>query len=91
MWITLLPKKLIAVLVLNFKAMFSALVKDRKKDFCKVLPGKGRKCCDTANASSCFITQIINEKFFEVVQNVKRALAVCHGAYRASRNLCSFH
>ena len=32
-------KKLIDVLVLNFKAMFSALVKVRKKDFCIV----GRK------------------------------------------------
>ena len=33
-------KELIDVLVLNFKATFSALVKIRKKGFCIVLAGK---------------------------------------------------
>ena len=33
-------KKLIDALVLNFKAMFPALVKVTKKDLCKVLTGK---------------------------------------------------
>ena len=33
-------KKLIDVVILNFKAMFPAHVKVRKKDFCIVLAGK---------------------------------------------------
>ena len=41
-------KKLIDVLVLNFKAMFSAGVKVRKKHFCIVLTGKQQKCHDRA-------------------------------------------
>ena len=36
-------KKLIGVLVLNFKAMFSARIKVRKKDFCLVLAKKQHK------------------------------------------------
>ena len=36
--------KLIDVLVLNFKAMFSARVKVRKKGFCIVLAEKQPKC-----------------------------------------------
>ena len=41
-------KRLIDVLVLNFKTMFSARVKGRKMDFCIVLAGKQQKCRDTA-------------------------------------------
>ena len=37
-------KKLINVLVLNFKGMFSARVKLIKKDFCIVLAGKQQEC-----------------------------------------------
>ena len=41
-------EKLIDLLVLNFKAMFLAQVKVRKKDFCMVLAKKLRKCRDRA-------------------------------------------
>ena len=41
-------KKMIDVLVLNFKAMFSAREKARKKDFCLVLGGKQENCRDRA-------------------------------------------
>lgn len=36
-----LQKKLIEFIVLTFKAMFSALLKVRKRDFCKFWPEKG--------------------------------------------------
>ena len=41
-------KKLIDVLVLNFKAMFSAQVRVGKKDSYIVLAGKQQRCCDRA-------------------------------------------
>ena len=41
-------KKIIDFLVLNFKAIFSALAKVRKKEFCIVLAGKQQKCCGEA-------------------------------------------
>ena len=45
----------IDVLVLNFKAMVSARVKVRKKDFCIVLAGKQQKCHDRAPLIKKFI------------------------------------
>ena len=41
-------KKLIDVLVMNFKIMFSAIVKVREKDFFIVSAGKQLKCRDRA-------------------------------------------
>ena len=41
-------KQLIDILILNFKAMFSVLVKVRKKDFCVRLNGKQLMCRDRA-------------------------------------------
>ena len=40
--------KLIDILVLNFKTMFSAWVNVGKKEFCIVLTGKQQKCRDRA-------------------------------------------
>ena len=41
-------EKMIDPFVVNFKAMFSAQVKVRKKDFCVVLAAKRQKCPDRA-------------------------------------------
>lgn len=41
-------KQLIDILILNFKAMFSVLVKVRKEDFCIRLNGKQLMCRDRA-------------------------------------------
>ena len=41
-------KTLIEVLVLNFEAMFAAVGKVRKKDFCIAFSGKQQKCCELA-------------------------------------------
>ena len=41
-------KTLIEVLVLNFEAMFAAVGKIRKKDFCIAFSGKQQKCCELA-------------------------------------------
>ena len=52
-------KKIIDVLVLNFKAAFSTLTKVTKKDFCIVLAGKHQKCLVGVPLRFCFFLRFL--------------------------------
>ena len=75
-------QKLIDILALNFKAMFSARVKVRKKDFCIALAEKQQKCRDRAplskdnvdNSKNFFFSSVPSRWASEMFANYPRII-----------------